>query len=335
MVGEWIRIWKEEEYEYAGAYGFTPFMVSYIHEDREIHPAIIVVPGGAYRYVSPSEAHLPAMEFYRAGYNVFVLVYTTNLTDDPLKLQPMADLSRAVRLVRKDARRYNINPQNVAVCGFSAGGHLCASICVHFEDIEDPDPEYSEEENRPDAAILAYPVITAGEFGHKQSFRALLGEKPEKSSLEYMSLEKHVTKHTPPCFIWQTEEDASVCVENSYLFAAACRKAGVPFSHHVFSQGIHGLSVATEEWLERDFGDYYSREQIRLLVEAIRSGKTEYDKTEADQIEKEFFLNDIRKDKWPKDVKEEIRKTLPEVSAWTGMAETWLSRQWEILADNT
>ena len=71
MIGERIELWHKEEYHYPAAHGFIPIMVSYIHEDELMHPAMLVVPGGGYRLVSPSEAHLVAMEFYQAGYNVF------------------------------------------------------------------------------------------------------------------------------------------------------------------------------------------------------------------------------------------------------------------------
>ena len=74
MKGQGTEIWKKEEYSYEGAHGFIPVMVSYMHEDDKIHPAMIVVPGGGYRQVSRTEAHLVAMDFYEADYNVFVLV---------------------------------------------------------------------------------------------------------------------------------------------------------------------------------------------------------------------------------------------------------------------
>ena len=93
MIGERIELWHKEEYHYPAAHGFIPIMVSYIHEDELMHPAMLVVPGGGYRLVSPSEAHLVAMEFYQAGYNVFVLEYTVNPLDEaPLKLQPLKDI---------------------------------------------------------------------------------------------------------------------------------------------------------------------------------------------------------------------------------------------------
>ena len=86
MIGERIELWHKEEYHYPAAHGFIPIMVSYIHEDELMHPAMLVVPGGGYRLVSPSEAHLVAMEFYQAGYNVFVLEYTVNpLNEAPLR----------------------------------------------------------------------------------------------------------------------------------------------------------------------------------------------------------------------------------------------------------
>lgn len=138
-------------------------MFSYIHEDEKKHPAMIIAPGGAYREVSPSEAHLPAMEFYGAGYNVFVLEYTINQLDEaPLKMQPLHDISRAIRMIRSRAEEFHIRPDRIAVCGFSAGAHLCGSLCVHNKDVEDPEEAYQNISNRPDVVILSYPVITSG-----------------------------------------------------------------------------------------------------------------------------------------------------------------------------
>ena len=252
MIGERIELWHKEEYHYPAAHGFIPIMVSYIHEDELMHPAMLVVPGGGYRLVSPSEAHLVAMEFYQAGYNVFVLEYTVNPLDEaPLKLQPLNDISRAMRMIRFRAEQLHVLSDRIVVCGFSAGGHLCASLCVHGADIEDPDEKYQKFSNRPDAAVLSYPVITSGKYAHRDSFVALLGKNPTKKELEYMSIEKHVTKGMPPCFIWQTATDGTVPVQNSYLLAQKCLEEGVPFAHHVFSEGVHGMSVATEDWLER------------------------------------------------------------------------------------
>ena len=328
MTGERISLWQEGEYHYPAAYGFVPFMTSYIHEDRTLRPCMLVVPGGAYRNVSPSEGHLPAEEFYRAGYNVFVLAYTVNLLDEPLKLQPLADISRAVRIIRKDSGKYKVDSSRLGVCGFSAGGHLCASLCVHYADITDRNPKYQAFSNRPDAAVLAYPVITSGEYAHRDSMTALLGPGASEEELAYMSLERHVSPDTPPCFLWQTVTDATVPVENSYLFAAALKKAGIRFAHHVFSEGVHGMSVATEQWLDREFGDPYTLEQIRLLADAITEGRTSYPTEQGIQIREDFSLDGQKKEKWTPEMKEQIRGTLTEVGVWPSLAESWLEKIW-------
>ncbi len=268
------KIWAPGEYRYPLAAGFAPFIVSYIHSDPAPHPAMLVTPGGAYCFVAPSEAEPVAMEFYNSGYNAFVLTYTVNpLILEPLLMQPLKDVSRAVRYVRKRAGEFHIDPKKLALCGFSAGGHLSASLCVHWQDAEDPSPQYAGISNRPDAAILSYPVITSGKYAHRGSFDALLGTDPDPELLHYMSLETQVTDKAPPCFLWQTAEDDAVPVENSYLFAKACRAAGVPFAHHVFTSGQHGLSLANDAWLRNDHGDRYTLAPIKALREKLASGE--------------------------------------------------------------
>lgn len=324
MIGRRTEIWREWEYSYPAAYGFRPIIVSYIHEDKKVRPCMLVVPGGGYRYVSSTEADPVARTFYAAGYNVFVLAYTVNYLDEPLKLQPLMDIARAVRIIRYHAEKCSVDPDKMAVCGFSAGAHLCASLCVHYSDISDPDPKYAPISTRPDAAVLGYPVITSGEYAHKDSFTALLGADAGEKELEYMSLEKHVTDDMPPCFLWQTASDESVPVENSYLFAMACRKAGVPFAHHVFSEGIHGMSVATEEWLEGCYGTPYTLEQIDRLTEAIEQGATPYPTEKAEEIRTAFSGKRDGGKKWDPEIKQRLKGLLDEVGMWTKLAEKWL-----------
>lgn len=324
MIGRRTEIWREWEYSYPAAYGFRPIIVSYIHEDKKVRPCMLVVPGGGYRYVSSTEADPVARTFYAAGYNVFVLAYTVNYLDEPLKLQPLMDIARAVRIIRYHAEKCSVDPDKMAVCGFSAGAHLCASLCVHYSDISDPDPKYAPISARPDAAVLGYPVITSGEYAHKDSFTALLGADAGEKELEYMSLEKHVTGDMPPCFLWQTASDESVPVENSYLFAMACRKAGVPFAHHVFSEGIHGMSVATEEWLEGCYGEPYTLEQIDRLIGAIEQGATPYPTEKAEEIRTAFSGKRDGGKKWDPEIKQRLKRLLDEVGMWTKLAEKWL-----------
>ena len=328
MRTERINLWKEAEYAYSPSFGFMPNLVTYLHdEDTSLRPCIIVAPGGGYRIVSPTEAMIVAMAFYEKGYNTFVLTYTTNLLSlAPVRLQALRDISRAVRLVRAGAASLCCDPARLAVLGFSAAGHLCASLAVHYRDVADPDETYRSISNRPDAAILCYPVITSGEKAHRDSFTALLGPDPKPEDLEYMSLEKHVTPDTPPCFLWQTAEDELVPVENSCLFAMACLRAGVPFAHHVFTKGHHGLSLSNDTWARGDFGEPYTFEQIACMSRAVKAGEL----TVSDEARESLrtFVPDT-------DVPDTGSPAAPQpetppkaVAVWPDLTDAWLREQW-------
>lgn len=300
---------------YPAACGFKPNLVTYIHEDDKERPCMIVVPGGGYRFVSPTESEIVAKKFFAKGYNTFVLTYTTNvLGNQPLGKQPMKDLSRAVRLVRLKAQEYHICANKIVVCGFSAGAHLCASLCVHHEEVEETCKHYIEVSNRPDAAILAYPVITSGTNAHKESFTALCGENPSEEELNYMSVEKNVTSETPPCFLWQTADDRVVPVENSYLFVMACQKWNVPYAYHIFSHGIHGSSLADDTWANGEYGDGYTLEQLKRVITLIENNSISVDKkTKKELLE---FINFNQGDYQPS----------KEIAVWPDLAETWLQK---------
>ena len=316
MIERCYKLWNPEEYNYSMACGFVPNIYSYIHdEDDTNRSCIIVVPGGGYCIVSPTEGEIVALEFYRKGYNVFVCTYTTNpLMSVPLKKQPMQDLSRAIRYIRKHAAKFNINPNRLALCGFSAGGHLCGSICVHCDDVRDPDPIYDKISNRPNAAVLSYPVITSGEKAHRDSFIALLGSDATKEELNYMSLEKHVDSKTPPCFIWQTAADELVPVENSFLFAKACQQNGVPYALHIFSEGPHGLSVSNADWASGNWGKNYTNLQTVKIIEKIQSGEISV------PLRKKAELAGFNSDAQPS------RKAYEEVAVWPELAGRWLKK---------
>ena len=268
-------IWKTEEYDYRAAYGFIPDIHAYIHdEDDDKRDCMIVVPGGGYCMCVPPESEVVAKVFYEQGMNVFVLTYTTDITMSvPLKKQPLYDISRAVRYIRKHGARFNIEDKKLVICGFSAGAHVCGSLAVHHEDVVDINDDYQQISNRPDGAILSYPVITTGKYTHVYSIQALLGKNPGKEELEYFSLEKQVSKDTVPCFIWQTATDDLVPVENSYLFAGALKEHDIPFAHYVFPNGIHGLSVANDEFFDNLSGGEYTMRQVFAAVKAVKEGK--------------------------------------------------------------
>ena len=326
------NIWKNGEYNYEAAYGFVPNIVSYLHEeddssdasasqqndDSKLRPCMIVVPGGGYCMVVPPEAGVVAEEFYRRGMNCFVLTYTSDITMSvPLRKQPLNDISRAVRYVRKNSERFNIDPKKITICGFSAGAHVCGTLGVHFDDVTDTDPELNEVSNRPDSMILSYPVITSGEFTHIYSMWALVGKDAPQEEYDYFSLEKNVKENTPPSFIWQTVEDNLVPVENSMLFAEACRKNNVPYAYYAFPHGWHGLSVHNDAFRKGDFGEEYTMEQVMAAVDAVREGKginvsEQRTKELIDQFSQE-----------PQKPEGEMPK-FDDVALWPDLAEAWL-----------
>ncbi|MCR4641646.1 MAG: endo-1,4-beta-xylanase [Lachnospiraceae bacterium] len=316
------RIWTEEEYDYAAAYGFIPNIFCYLHEDEEAHDAMLMVPGGGYCMVCAHEGELPGMEFFDRGMNVFVLTYTTDITMSvPLKKQPLNDLSRAVRFIRKNAEEFGVKDGKLVICGFSAGAHLCGSLAVHYDDVEDKDAQYKEISNRPDGVILGYPVITMGEYTHEGSRDALLGRDPSEEELEYFSLEKQVTEQTPPCFLWQTRTDDLVPVENSYLFAQALRAKNVPFAHYVFPEGFHGLSAANEEYFGGWSGGMYNMEQVMRSVHSVKDGKgvNVSEKRKEELMEQFFSGNDPVFPAPDESLKEDV-------GLWIALAMAWIRR---------
>lgn len=252
-----IPLWDQEEYCCPTQGEFVPFMTGYLHEEAE-HPAMLIVPGGAYSMVAAGEGEIVAKKFFEKGFDTYVLVYTCALFEgNPIGKQPLKDLAKAVYIIR------NRNRRKLVVCGFSAGGHLAASLGVHWEDPEIT-PEGAAEQRilRPDAEILCYPVITSGEYAHKDSFQALYGPNATKQQLQYASVEKNVTESTPPTFLWHTATDADVSMENSLCYASALRHAQVPFELHLFASGPHGYSLADEQWACGEYGSFYTMEQF-------------------------------------------------------------------------
>ena len=315
MKTESYKIWEPEEYSYEHAFGFIPNITSYLHDDGTERPCILVVPGGGYCVVSPTEGELVALKFYEKGYQAFVLTYTVNfLQSVPLKLQPLQDISRAVRYIRRRSGEFAVKENQLAVCGFSAGGHLCGSLCVHYEDIQDQSEMYRGISNRPDAAILSYPVITSGEKAHRGSFTALLGADASSEELEYMSLEKQVTKQTPPCFLWATATDETVPVENSEMFIQACREKGVPCAFHMFTRGKHGLSLGDEDWANGIHMSPYTMEQIVGVMRKVKAGELHVSQNVLDGWEEEERQQKEGKKRAPE----------PEVTVWPELADSFL-----------
>ena len=205
--------------------------------------SILILPGGGYGHLAAHEGEGYARWFAAQGVTAYVLKYRLGTAGyrHPAMLN---DAARGLRTVRARARRDGLDPARVGVIGSSAGGHLASTLLTHFDAgaPESADP-VERESSRPDFGVLCYPVITLGEFTHAGSKQNLLGENPPADLVRLLSNELQVTAQTPPCFLWHTGEDKAVPVENSLLFAAALRRAGVPFDLHVYEKGRHGLGL--------------------------------------------------------------------------------------------
>ena len=246
MSDDVIRLWEKRA---PLASGDEPADIPSIKIYRPEKPdgsAIVICPGGAYQHLAPHEGEPVAQWLNTFGVTGIVLTY--RLAPRYRHPAPLIDVSRAIRTVRARAKEWQLDPQRVGVLGFSAGGHLAATVSTHFDADEagrDANDPIDQQSSRPDVSVLCYAVITLeGVSAHVGSRKALLGDNPKPEQLEALSNERHVTPHTPPAFLFHTVADAGVPVENSIYYATALRKAGVPFEMHLFEPGPHGVGLA-------------------------------------------------------------------------------------------
>ncbi|MBS7577760.1 MULTISPECIES: alpha/beta hydrolase [unclassified Enterococcus] len=208
-------------------------------------PAIIICPGGGYERIVEREAEVVAIKMLSLGFQAFVLHYTVELGSYPAAL---TELAESVRRIRNNAEKWQINPNKIMVAGFSAGGHLAASLGVFWQDAWLARELGGDSRQwQPNGLLLAYPVISSGIFGHQASFINLLGKDLTQNEKKKQSLELQVGPAVPNCFIWHTAADQTVPVENSLLFSQALSQHNIPFALHIFPSGQHGLSLATQE----------------------------------------------------------------------------------------
>ncbi len=184
--------------------------------NMKIKPAVLVFPGGAYKFCSDREAEPVAFEFMAKGYNVFILRYSLN--EYSVFPTPLNDAVQALTLIREKSAEWCTDPAKIAVCGFSAGGHLAAAVSTMSE-------------VKPDACILGYPCI--------------LQEIGDVLANPVPSLNEFVTDKTPPTFIVSAADDGLVPVKHSLEYAKALGENDVSYEMHIFSRGGHGFSTST------------------------------------------------------------------------------------------
>ena len=209
------------------------------------HPAVIVLPGGGYRTLSTEKEGGEEARWLNArGVTAFVLEYRLGPRYGfPV---PMLDGARAMRYVRSHAAELDVTVNKIGLWGFSAGGHLAAYLATMHDagNVASTDP-VDRASDRPDFAILSYARLTLDpSIPRKTSLEALIGTHPTAALEEAVSLERHVTKDTSPCFLYATTADETVNSMNSTIFYDALKRAGVPAELHIFEHGRHGTGMA-------------------------------------------------------------------------------------------
>ncbi|MCD8390355.1 MAG: alpha/beta hydrolase [Firmicutes bacterium] len=218
---------------------FVPTITCY---EANSDGAVIVFAGGGYGMKAEHEGPAMCEWLQSIGITCFNVDYRVAPYKHPAEI---SDAMRAVRLVRRYAEGFGINPNKIAVMGFSAGAHLAGSVSVHYDkEMYAPTDDIDTESARPDASILCYSVIDMFEYRHDGSRQNLLGENPPHADKELMSLYKHVTPDTPQAFMWHTSTDQAVPVENTLMYASALSRVKVPFEVHIYPLGPHGLGQA-------------------------------------------------------------------------------------------
>lgn len=207
--------------------------------------AILVIPGGGYGCVcSDREGEPIAHAFIPYGFNAFVLRYSVN--EGARFPKPLIEASLAMKHIKDNATEYGLDPEQVFVTGFSAGGHLCASLGTlwHLEEIyNEIDMPYGY--NRPKGIIPVYPVISSDSaIAHMGSFNNILGKEPSEELKAKYSLEKCVDERSVPAFIVHTANDDCVNVCNSIRFANAYAEHKIPFELHIFENAPHGMALS-------------------------------------------------------------------------------------------
>lgn len=232
--------------------------------------AILVIPGGGYGMVCADREGEPiALAFLPYGFNAFVLHYSVGKGKTfPTQL---IQASKAIKHIRENAEEYGIDENEIFAVGFSAGGHLAASLGVMWDDksiYDGIDMPYGC--NKPKGVMLIYPVVSGiSEYAHRGSFEHLLGSTEiSTEQLKRVSIECNVTEKSVPAYIIHAANDSVVPVENSLLLAQAYSKNNVPFELHIFPKGEHGFALGNEiTWNGKN--EYIQKENAKWIDSAV------------------------------------------------------------------
>lgn len=256
-----MKLFKEKiDEKGAEAFFYLQEPIMEIDPERK-SPVMIIVPGGAYMWVSEREGEPIAAEYYARGFSCVVLKYATegrkffkeNTYPEKIPVSvfpnPLVALGLTIAKVRSKAHEWNLDPQRIVVAGFSAGGNLAGQISVFWNEMWLSElTDCQSEMLRPDATILAYPMLDCLKGSERARVnewvnRAMLGNEITETRLREVSPIYHVGNHVPPTFIWHTMEDTFVPVTNSLEYAIKLQENRVPYEMHIYQKGEHGIAL--------------------------------------------------------------------------------------------
>ena len=225
-------------------------------KDKLNGTAVVICPGGGYSHLAiDKEGFKVAKWLNTLGITAFVLKYRlpSDIIMEDKTIGPLQDAQEALRMVRRNAQKWNINPKKIGIMGFSAGGHLASTLSTHYDD-----EVYNHDgvSAKPNFSILMYPVISMEEgITHEGSKTSLLGIAPSKDIVERFSNEQQIDSLTPPAFLVHATDDIVVPVENSINYYLALKSNGVSAEMHIYEKGGHGFGLGVEDtsqyWTEQ------------------------------------------------------------------------------------
>lgn len=258
---EKIKLWENGTPGFIAEYGQEePTITPYFLDNGKKNGCVIVCPGGGYTGRAEHERGPIAECLNRMGISAASLEYRLYPYKYPFVTE---DVLRAVRYIRHNADKFNIDPNKIGVLGFSSGGHLASSAMNCFDYGKEDGDEIDRESSRPDFGVLCYPVISFDRYMHEGSRNKLIGGLPDEKELAIkLSAELNVKSDTPPAFIWHTMDDPGVDARNSLNLALQMRTHRIPCELHIFQHGRHGVGLGEgyenvwqwpgllEEWLK-------------------------------------------------------------------------------------
>jgi acetyl esterase/lipase len=260
------EIYKEEKVQSISKVVTPTLSVFLAAEGNSNGSSVLILPGGGYSHLSIDKEGTKVAHWLNSlGITAIVLKYRLP-SDQIMKdktIGPLQDAQEAIRYIRRNAEKWKIKKDKIGVMGFSAGGHLAATLSTHYND-----KVYQVSDSvsaKPDFSILIYPVISMNnEITHKGSQNNLLGISPSISLIDKFSNEQHVNSETPPAFIIHATDDLVVPAENSINYYLALKKNKIPAELHLYEKGGHGFGLGVKEtsqywtkdcenWLRRIF----------------------------------------------------------------------------------